>query len=217
MTLAEIRQLNKLRVDKVSVGTKLAVAAPEPGNKPAAGSRVAETESRQSVARGERAAPRTHTVQKGETLARLAQRYDLSVSDLKRLNKLRGEHLAPGSKLVVAEPEPARTPAARKRVELAELDRKHEKDDDDQEKKVKGKHDKKDDRKKDKASAESAKPDARKRPRLAQYTIRRGDTLVSIAKQFRVEKDDLLRWNRIPASAIKPGQTLTIQLVQSNL
>lgn len=219
MTLADLKQLNKLRADKVSVGTKLAVAvaAPEPGNKSAAGSRIAEAESRQSIARSEYAAPRTHTVQKGETLARLAQRYDLSIGDLRRLNKLRGEHLAPGSKLLVSEPEPARTPAARKRVELAELDRKHAKDDDDHEKTVKSKRDKKEDKKKDKASTENTKQEARKRPRLAQYTIRRGDTLVSIAKQFRVEKEDLLRWNRIPASAIKPGQTLTIQLVQSNL
>jgi LysM repeat protein len=56
---------------------------------------------------------------------------------------------------------------------------------------------------------------ARKQTKLAQYTIRRGDTLVSIAKQFRVEKDDLLRWNRIQSNDIKPGQRLTIQLVQN--
>lgn len=54
-----------------------------------------------------------------------------------------------------------------------------------------------------------------KPPRITHYTVRRGDTLASIAKQFRVAKGDILRWNRISANALTPGKTLTIQLAQT--
>jgi len=74
-----------------------------------------------------------------------------------------------------------------------------------------------DGRRKAEDSPDHSRQASKKSAKLAQYTIRRGDTLVSIAKQFRVEKDDLLRWNRIHGNDIKPGQTLTIQLVQNTL
>ncbi len=54
-----------------------------------------------------------------------------------------------------------------------------------------------------------------KSPKVTHYTIRRGDTLASIAKQFKVGKDDILRWNQVSPNALKPGKTLTIQLAQN--
>lgn len=57
---------------------------------------------------------------------------------------------------------------------------------------------------------------AHKAPKVTRYTIRRGDTLASIARQFKVAKDDLLRWNRVSPNALKPGKTLTIQLAQND-
>jgi membrane-bound lytic murein transglycosylase D len=149
----------------------------------------------------------------------VASRYDMSVAELKQLNKLRANQVNAGTRLLVAAPsQPA--PAGKARNEQA---------DSRQESGVKvatagrrrpsarrtrpataaatggeGREDRQ-------AGAETA----RKPLKLAQYTIRRGDTLGSIAKQFRVEKDDLLRWNRIQSNDIKPGQTLTIQLVQN--
>jgi len=43
------------------------------------------------------------------------------------------------------------------------------------------------------------------------YTVRRGDTLESIARKFDVERDDLQRWNKITGSHIVPGNKLTVQ------
>ncbi len=51
--------------------------------------------------------------------------------------------------------------------------------------------------------------------KIAHYTVRRGDTLTSIAKRFKVSNDDILRWNRLSSSALTPGKTLTIQLAQN--
>ncbi|HYG33092.1 MAG TPA: LysM peptidoglycan-binding domain-containing protein, partial [Methylophilaceae bacterium] len=42
------------------------------------------------------------------------------------------------------------------------------------------------------------------------YVVKRGDTLSSIAKQFKVATDDLQRWNNIRGSNILPGHKLAV-------
>ena len=69
----------------------------------------------------------------------------------------------------------------------------------------------------DAPAAKQAKPGktGKASPKVVRYTIRRGDTLTSIAKHFKVDTDDLLRWNRVSPATLKPGKTLTIQLAQN--
>jgi membrane-bound lytic murein transglycosylase D len=43
------------------------------------------------------------------------------------------------------------------------------------------------------------------------YTVRRGDTLVTIADRFNISQDELRRWNRLTASSVKPGRLLYVQ------
>ncbi len=126
---------------------------------------------------------RTHTVRKGETLPVIARRYDTSVADLKRINHLRSDRIAAGTRLEVA--------SAIKTASKGEA-----------------KPGKAGDSPKNVASVQ-------KSPKSIQYTIRRGDTLASIARHFKVGKDDLLRWNRISPNALTPGKSLTIQLSQN--
>ena len=225
MTVAELKQLNKLHANQVNAGTRLAVAAPEPASKPASAaqrSTLAELDSKQAVSRSDPASvavPRTHTVQKGETLAQVANRFGLSIAELKQINKLHADRVTAGTKLALAgggsdatgkaSPAKSRSDVAEVESRPAAADRKLAKAD--------AKADAKPGKRADAAPIEPVRQSARKPAKLAQYTIRRGDTLVSIAKQFKVEKDDLLRWNRIQANDIKAGQTLTIQLVQNTL
>jgi membrane-bound lytic murein transglycosylase D len=42
------------------------------------------------------------------------------------------------------------------------------------------------------------------------YTVRRGDTLVTIADRFGVSLNELRRWNKIPGIKVQPGQRLHI-------
>jgi membrane-bound lytic murein transglycosylase D len=42
------------------------------------------------------------------------------------------------------------------------------------------------------------------------YTVRRGDTLVTIADRFGVSLNELRRWNRIPGLKVQPGQRLHV-------
>ena len=202
MSVADLKQLNKLRTNQVNAGSKLLVSAPE-------SARPATAAARTVIAENERpaAAPgtRTHTVLKGETLAQVASHYGMTVAELKQLNKLRVDQVNAGSKLAVAAPEAAARPVSgRSRSEVAEVESRQTLA-------------RADGRRKAEDSPDHSRQASKKSAKLAQYTIRRGDTLVSIAKQFRVEKDDLLRWNRIHGNDLKPGQTLTIQLVQNTL
>jgi len=68
----------------------------------------------------------------------------------------------------------------------------------------------------DKGSATAAKGKAAGKPRVARYKVRRGDTLASIARQFNVDTDDLMRWNRVSPKKLQPGQVLTIELARND-
>ena len=50
-----------------------------------------------------------------------------------------------------------------------------------------------------------------------QYTVRRGDTLYSIAQRFDVDLDDLRRWNKLSSKArIHPGDKVSILLANNS-
>jgi membrane-bound lytic murein transglycosylase D len=42
------------------------------------------------------------------------------------------------------------------------------------------------------------------------YTVRHGDTLVTVADRFSVSVEELRRWNHLSSSAVKPGVALTV-------
>lgn len=73
------------------------------------------------------------------------------------------------------------------------------------------------------AKITTAKAPAKESPRAAktapvnkQYTVRRGDTLYSIAQRFDVDLDDLLRWNKLTAKRrLHPGDKVTILLAKN--
>jgi len=61
------------------------------------------------------------------------------------------------------------------------------------------------------AKKKDALGDKKPESKAVVYKIKKGDTLNSIAKKFRVGPDDLRRWNRLPLKGKpKPGQIITI-------
>ena len=45
------------------------------------------------------------------------------------------------------------------------------------------------------------------------YTVRRGDSLWSISRRYKVKINDLMRWNDLARNAvIQPGQSIKINL-----
>ena len=127
----------------------------------------------------------THTVSKGDTVASIARRYDMSIAELKSRNKLKSDKLSKGQKLtVLAAATPVKAAAAtssnasKEKLVVAKLS--------------------------------SDKTDKSNKKR-SHYVIQRGDTVYSIARRFNVAVDDLQRWNNIPASYhLQPGSKLTV-------
>ncbi|MDR1164182.1 MAG: LysM peptidoglycan-binding domain-containing protein [Candidatus Accumulibacter sp.] len=118
---------------------------------------------------------RYYTIRKGDTLPLIARRTGVSVKEIRRQNKLRGDLIIAGKRLVIPRPTvsygiPSRRPAP--------------------------------------ASVASSAPASTQR--TMNYTIRPGDTLTSIARQYRVAVDDLMRWNRVSPTKLRPGMILRI-------
>jgi membrane-bound lytic murein transglycosylase D len=44
----------------------------------------------------------------------------------------------------------------------------------------------------------------------ARYTVRRGDTLITVADRFGVSVEELRKWNKLSSSTISPGRTITV-------
>ena len=44
----------------------------------------------------------------------------------------------------------------------------------------------------------------------ARYTVRRGDTLITVADRFGVSVEELRKWNRLSSNAISPGRMITV-------
>lgn len=101
---------------------------------------------------------RYHTIRRGESLGKIAQKYGMSVTQLKKLNGIRGNTIIAGKKLKVSGTQVASTSSNR------------------------------------------------------YYTVRRGDTLSSIAKKHRnVSVAQLMKKNNIKnAKSIRPGMKLKI-------
>lgn len=80
-TMAALRDLNKLKKDGVWVGQRLKVPA----------GKTAATVSTVAKAKPSVKKPSRHKVTRGDTLSSIATRYGVSVSDLKRVNKLKSD------------------------------------------------------------------------------------------------------------------------------
>lgn len=182
MTVANLKEANGIKGRiKVQPGITLLVAGQDDGAPPDMA--ALPEQPRFPVADPVPAsASRTHTVRRGETLNSVARRYGISMVELKRINQLRDNRIAPGKQLTLT---PVSSSTATAKTEASPG-------------KVK--------------VASSRQPGAKTSPKVTRYTVRRGDTLYSIAKRFQVSTDDLMRWNRVSASKLQPGQTLTIQL-----
>lgn len=87
MSTSELKKLNRLKSNRIKPGQKLKVRS--------SGSRSRNTQSRSKQRYT------SYTVRKGTTLSGIANRYGMSVKELKRLNGLKSNRIKPGQKLKV--------------------------------------------------------------------------------------------------------------------
>ena len=182
-TPAVLRQVNELRGNTIRAGNYLMIPHATQSLASYSLSADARAERQQSTARsGERQA---HVVKGGESLWSISRAYGVNVRSLASWNAMApGDVLSVGRELVVWTKAPAQiaaTAAATTTTAQASLVR----------------------------SDLSAGFAAANRIREITYVVRRGDSLSSIARRFRVTVDKLVEWNRGAGDKyLQPGQRL---------
>ena len=163
-----------------------------------------------------------YTVEKGDSLKKIANKFDVSPSDIKEWNKLSSDNLFAGRKLVIktskptagAETKPADTkPADAKPAEPAPADAKPAEPAPaaDAAKPV------------EPAPAEgstteppseepSVQPPANSK--TVQHVVKNGEFLASIATKYGVQFQDVMTWNHMNDTKLSVGQSLTIYVPQ---
>ena len=157
----------------------------------------------------------THKVRRGESLGRIAAKYDVSVSQIKDWNNLRSNTIHTGQRLTVKTLEPKgqrpTTVAENKPVESSNTDTLAAS------KSANSVPDSEPDPEKNEADEKLVEVGPSKSaPSVVYYKVQPGDTLYSIARQYPgISAGNIMEWNKIQnAKSLKAGTKLKI-LVKS--
>lgn len=103
VTVSALRKWNHIRRNNIRKGQRLVIYKEVKRNVPTTRVAVASKSNHEEVARQQRhTRKRYHTVQKGDTLWIISQRYGLEIGQLKKRNKIRGNAIKPGQKLIIS-------------------------------------------------------------------------------------------------------------------
>lgn len=136
----------------------------------------------------------THKVQKGDTLASLARKYDISISEIKKTNHMAGDKLRLGQTMRIekAKSDPPRNPKKDgRKVDRAESEGKA---------------------KPEKDPVQGEVPKAADTSAVKKYTVKKGDTLGKIARENHTTLDKLRKLNHIKKKDnIRAGQVILVK------
>ena len=141
-----------------------------------------------------------HMVRPGDTLSQIAQRYRVSLDDLRRWNRLSSDAIAVGQRLEISAP--ANSYIVRSGDTLSQIAHRHGLTSADL-------------RRLNNLTGDRIRPGQRLRLRTepkkpARYVVRPGDTLSEIAVAHGTTTAELLRLNAISGDAIRAGQSLRL-------
>ncbi|MBK8228174.1 MAG: LysM peptidoglycan-binding domain-containing protein [Flavobacteriales bacterium] len=140
-----------------------------------------------------------YRVRSGDFLGRIAQRFNVKVSQIRTWNRMRGDHIDVGEELVIWV-----TPAQRARFE------KQQERSDDADGPVNDASPKPDGATAEVPVDAEHPPSRSAGERFTWYTVRKGDSLYGIAKRYPgVDADSLMRVNGI-GPGIRPGQRIKV-------
>jgi membrane-bound lytic murein transglycosylase D len=130
---------------------------------------------------------KTYKVKKGDNLGSIAGKYDVSVADLKKWNKLKSNNINLGTNLKIVKNERVVT-TVKKEVKQPKVVESVETE----------------------AIASNENSDEATQNPSDYYEVQKGDNLYFIAKKFNVSIDDLKKWNNIEDGNIKLGSKLAL-------
>ncbi len=139
--------------------------------------------SRDSVTKNVATKTKYHKVRRGENLSSIANKYDVSVSQIKKWNKLRSSKAPLGRNLKIYQPLPNASENDVAAVAESTTDVK---------------------------STKNNTVDAASSNEQKEYVVQSGDNLSSIARKFNVTVADIKLWNNLPDNNIKLNTKLKL-------
>jgi membrane-bound lytic murein transglycosylase D len=235
VSVAEIKKWNNLKKNALYRGQRLKIKkeikAPiaQPSTSIAKNSKSKNTEKESADAENTKVTyeyvtknvSKKHKVKKGENLSLIAAKYDVSVGDIKKWNKLKKNSLQAGQYLSIKTTE---TLKIAKKVSA-----KPEKKEVSEELIAENNTTKEENKSTIIESSENAtstessvvKPspvmEMVKVEKTIKYKVRKGDYLSTIAQKNKVTVQEIRDWNKMKNSVIKPGQELTIKKYEQKL
>jgi len=208
VSVSDLKEWNNIEGDKIIVGQKLKI--------------YSDGKSPEKKTKEKKTKATSHTVQEGENLTLIAQKYNLDVEDLMEWNDLDNDVIVPGQKLTLTEPKKekktndkkiktkAKTHTVKEGENLTLIAEKYGLTT----KQIKDWNDL------DKdvivpgqvltvsAPAKDKKNEKQTNPKT--YKVKKGDTLQTIAEEFSISIKDLKKWNDIDGDVIVIGQVLKV-------
>ncbi|NBL65744.1 LysM peptidoglycan-binding domain-containing protein [Flavobacterium sp. NST-5] len=144
-----------------------------------------------------------HTVKRGDNLGEIANRYGVSISELKKWNRMRTNTVMLGSKLKIVSTERVATTVKKPVVKtakvkdtvetrLASVEKKNDKE------------------------TEVTSTDEEIAEELKFHTVEKGDNLAAIAKKYNVTVEQLKEWNNLEDSKVLLGSRIKLMMEENN-
>ncbi|MEN9489467.1 MAG: hypothetical protein RL494_1732 [Bacteroidota bacterium] len=142
-----------------------------------------------------------HKIKRGDVLGNIAEKYDVALSDLKKWNHLKSNKIQPGKSLKIITEERIAVVQKIKKEKNSANDLKSPKNEE-----------------KNTAVASNGLEvknnkntnDTDKITVDNEHIVKKGETLMAIAKQYKLEVADLKKWNNLKTSSIKLGDKLVV-------
>ncbi|MGC3977034.1 MAG: LysM peptidoglycan-binding domain-containing protein [Paludibacteraceae bacterium] len=221
--IATLKQLNGLKHNKIKKGTKLKISEgkTEPlivsndqqqivsspltsaennttGNLPSKAQNYYHTDESQSV----EYSYKKHRIQKGETLFAIAKANNLTIQELKKLNKLSSDKLSPGQTLIVDKKE------KKKSSQLAVAETSAKPDILTDTKPMK--YEQTESSQKETAVSKSS-DSSYVTNKTTKHKVAQGETLYDIARKNNLTTNELKQLNGLTSDKLTPGQILTLK------
>ena len=212
-SVSQLRAWNGIRGSTIVIGQVLKVPGPAPAAPPPASRASSATAPRRAAASKPAPGPNHYLIRRGDSLALIAARFGVSVSDIQRWNGIRGTKITAGEYLLVR-PQTATDPASsttgyylvRSGDNLGLIARRHNTTVADLMRWNGLRSTRINPGQRLAVGGPAASADE-----IQHYRIRKGDNLAVIARRFNVTVDDLKRWNGLRSTVIHAGRTLEIR------
>jgi membrane-bound lytic murein transglycosylase D len=202
VTVSELKKWNRLKSGKAPMGRNLKIYIADNSNNDIASNEKREindtdtavlASNTDKVFKEEKVVSykdivKYHKVRKGDNLGEISSKYGVSVSEVKKWNKLKGNNIALGANLKIIKNERVVTTVRKEvKADKAIADNKVE----------------------TAVASNDNNTEAGNTPG-DYYEVQRGDNLFSIAKKFNVSLEDLKKWNNLDDLNVQSGSKLAL-------